>query len=124
MFTLLTAAALVAGAAAQDDAGRMVTVPQAGPDTRPRLEVIEDLSESLANDLLDLSVAVRDRDWARIARFLGESAAGTALPSVPGPLRPKVKWVSDREWTAPRWSRPAPRGCPTRCRGPRRWRAA
>ena len=77
------------------------TQPSAPPSSaaRPRLEVIEDLSESLANDLLDLSVAVRDRDWARIERFFGEPASGTPLPCVPGPLRPKVKWVFERDWS-------------------------
>ena len=73
---------------------------QAPPDARPRLEVIEDLSESLANDVLDLSVAVRDREWVRIERFFGATVTSTPLPSVPGALEPRVKWLSDRKWTA------------------------
>jgi hypothetical protein len=74
------------------------SAPQAAPDGRTRLEVIEDLSESLANDMLDLSVAVRDRDWARIERFFGPTVTGTPLPCVPGSLVPRVKWISDRTW--------------------------
>jgi len=75
--------------------------PAPPADARPRLEVIEDLSESLANDVLDLSVAVRDRSWERIERFFADSVGGAALPNVPGALAPKVKWLSDRPWTAP-----------------------
>jgi hypothetical protein len=81
----------------------------ASSDARPRLEVIEDLSESLANDVLDFSVAVRDRDWDRIAPFFAESVSGAPLPTVPGALVPKVKWLSDRPWTAPAGAAPGAR---------------
>jgi hypothetical protein len=93
--------------------------PLAGPGTRPRLEVIEDLSESLANDVLDLSVAVRDRNWDRIEHFFAESVGGAPLPSVPGALTPKVKWLSDRSWTAPAG---APAGPRTRAQFLDEWR--
>jgi hypothetical protein len=82
---------------------------QAPPETRPRLEVVEDLSESLANDVLDLSVAVRDREWARIERFFGPTVAGAPLPCVPGPIVPRVKWIADRAWTADASAPAAPR---------------
>jgi hypothetical protein len=68
-------------------------------ETRTRLETIEDLSESLANDLLDLSVAVRDRDWTRIDRFVGPNVGAVAWPCRPGPLEPRGRWVSGRSWT-------------------------
>ena len=68
---------------------------------RARLEVVEDLSESLANDLLDLSVAVRDRDAARMARHFGPTVTAEPLPSVPGAPQTKVKWIASRAWTAP-----------------------
>ena len=66
-----------------------------------RLEVIEDLSESLANDMLDFSVAVRDRDTARMGKYFSETVTAAPLPSVPGPLQPAVKWISNRTWDAP-----------------------
>ena len=65
-----------------------------------RLEVIEDLSESLANDLLDLSIAVRDRDWGSIERHFSPTATTAPLPCVPGPLVPRAKWFSARAWAA------------------------
>ena len=98
------ALALICTCVASVQAGASRLPVQAPADARPRLEVIEDLSESLANDMLDLSVAVRDRDWTRIDRFFGSSARSAALACVPGQLEPRLKWVSDRAWT------PAPGG--------------
>ena len=63
---------------------------------RTSLERREDLSESLANDLLKLSVAVRDRDrdHAAIERFVADTDPGHAVAGkrrrVPTPV---VKWV-------------------------------
>jgi len=89
------------------------TPPAPGPQSaeeRARLEVVEDLSESLANDLLELSVAVRDRERERIAPFFPEGMASPAFPARPGPLRTDVKWVARRDWTAeaPAPARPRP----------------
>jgi hypothetical protein len=38
-----------------------------------RLERIEDLSESFANDMLELSVNVRNRNLSRVADFFADS---------------------------------------------------
>ena len=72
---------------------------QAAPGAPSRLEVVEDLSESLANDLLDLSLAIRDRDMERIQGYLAAEVAGDPLPSKPGALTPTLKWISSRTWT-------------------------
>ena len=66
-----------------------------------RLEVVEDLSESLANDLLGLSVAARNRDLTEIATFFPESLTGTALPTDPGPIETELKWIGNHSWSAP-----------------------
>ncbi|MBV9928549.1 MAG: CRTAC1 family protein [Acidobacteria bacterium] len=60
--------------------------PQAarGPADRARLELAEDLSESLANDLVDLSLAVRARDFERVADFIPPR-----INSAPFPRRPR-----------------------------------
>jgi hypothetical protein len=63
-----------------------------------RLEVIEDLSESLANDMLDLSVAVRDRDLAGMAVFVPQTLRSNGLQWRPGSLSRKVKWIAERRW--------------------------
>ena len=73
------------------------TVPQAPGDTK-RLEVTEELSESLANDLLALSVATRDRDIDLIAEYFPEQVAGKALPSSPTQTRTQVKWIGIHGW--------------------------
>jgi hypothetical protein len=78
----------------------IVGARQAAQDHR-RLETVEDLSESLANDLLDLSVAVRDRDAARIGLYFADLVAADPLPTVPGAAEKKVKWISSRAWHAP-----------------------
>jgi hypothetical protein len=68
---------------------------------RASLERREDLSESLANDLLKLSVAVRDRDHAAIERFVADTIRATPLPQEAPALEPVVKWVLRCAWDVP-----------------------
>jgi hypothetical protein len=91
MFLFLVAVTLAAATphARQDRQGQ----------TPARLEVIEDLSESLANDLHDLSLGIRDRDLEKIRGYLAAEVAGDPLPSKGGPLTPMLKWISSRTWT-------------------------
>ena len=65
------------------------------------LDTIENLSESLANDLLTLSVAARDKDRPALVRYFGESIVGGPLPSEPAPDVPWVKWISKHGWISP-----------------------
>ena len=65
---------------------------------RARLEVIEELSESLANDLLELSVAARDRDPDLTAEFFPAQIAGNAFPTAPLPAKNQVKWINRHGW--------------------------
>ena len=65
-----------------------------------RLDTIENLSESLANDLLTLSVAARDKDRPALVRYFGESVVGDPLPSEPAPDVPWVKWISKHGWNS------------------------
>jgi len=65
---------------------------------RNRLEVIEELSESLANDLLELSVAARDRDQHLTAEFFPAVIAARPFPSRPSPIKNQVKWVGAHNW--------------------------
>jgi hypothetical protein len=65
---------------------------------RARLEVVEELSESLANDLLELSVATRDRDLQKTARFFPSKLTATPFPTRPAPVKTLVKWVGTRTW--------------------------
>lgn len=65
-----------------------------------RLETIEELSESLANDLLELSVAARDRDLEQFREYLPPSLTGKVLPSRPGQTTSQVKWVGGHQWEA------------------------
>ncbi len=69
-------------------------------DEGGRLEWIEDLSESLANDLLALSVAMRDRELTEVRRYFSESLAARPLPHIPGPVKTRVKWLGSRRWSA------------------------
>jgi hypothetical protein len=74
------------------------TTTAAPAGERTRLEVIEDLSESLANDLLELSVATRDRDLERTAQFFPASFEAAPYPARPQPLKDAVKWVKTHDW--------------------------
>jgi len=63
-----------------------------------RLEVTEQLSESLANQLLDLSIAVRDRNLEQTSRFFAASLNSSPFPSQPSALKVDVKWIGSHGW--------------------------
>jgi hypothetical protein len=63
-----------------------------------RLDVIEDLSESLANNLLDLSVATRDRDLERIAEHFANKLLAQPFPDQPQAPGLVIKWIYSRTW--------------------------
>jgi hypothetical protein len=65
---------------------------------RSRLEIIEDLSESLANDLLELSVAARDRDAALTAEYFPLRLTAQTFPSRPAPVVNQIKWIGVHKW--------------------------
>ena len=65
---------------------------------KQRLERIENLSESLANDLLKLSVATRDRNGDEIARHFSPRLVATPLPTVPAPLESRATWITEHGW--------------------------
>jgi hypothetical protein len=66
-----------------------------------RLEVVEDLSESLANDMLDFSITVRDRDASRMGRYFDTRVTAEPLPWTPAEPQAQVKWISTRAWRTP-----------------------
>jgi hypothetical protein len=64
------------------------------------LEQVEEDSESLANALLDLSVATRERDLERVAGFLADDFSALPFPSRPTTTGPQVKWIATHGWEA------------------------
>ena len=64
------------------------------------LENNEELSESLANDVLDLSVAARDRDLPKVTNFWSTEFQPTRFPSQPGTNKVEVRWIQTHPWTA------------------------
>jgi hypothetical protein len=78
---------------------RSAHAQQSAPE-RARLEVIEDLSESLANDLLELSVATRDRDLRRTAEFFPVKLNAAPYPARPQTFKDSVKWIKTHDWSA------------------------
>jgi hypothetical protein len=65
---------------------------------RNRLETIEELSESLANDILELSVAARDRDMDLTAAYFPALLAAKPFPSRPAAAKQQIKWVNTHLW--------------------------
>ncbi len=65
---------------------------------RDRLETVEELSESLANDLLELSVAVRDRNVEQTAEYFPALFSGKPFPSRAAGAKPQIKWISVHGW--------------------------
>jgi hypothetical protein len=69
---------------------------------RNRLETIEELSESLANDILELSVAARDRDLELTGAFFPAQIIAKPFPSRPAASKSQVKWISTHNWETAR----------------------
>jgi hypothetical protein len=67
---------------------------------RERLERIEDLSESLANQLLEMSVAVRRQDLIEVASNFPATGPleATPFPDEPTSNMPVVKWIEQHHW--------------------------
>lgn len=78
--------------------GGQVTETKTSPVDRDRLEIIEDLSESLANDLLLLSIAARDRDLNTISNYFPGQITSAAFPSRPLTTINQVKWIGVHGW--------------------------
>jgi hypothetical protein len=66
---------------------------------RPILEQIEDDSESLANELLDLSVALRRQDVSHLQKYFPEEFRGNLFPTEPEALEKDIKWIGRHGWT-------------------------
>ena len=74
----------------------LTVVPAPGgeaPVDTARVEVVEDYSESLANQLHDLSLAVRDRDMVELARHFSPGLQASGWPEPTGNLTHLIKWV-------------------------------
>jgi hypothetical protein len=67
---------------------------------KKRLEVIEDLSESLANDLLELSVITRNCDLQRTADFFPAKLSASPFPARASAAKNRVKWIDTHGWEA------------------------
>lgn len=66
-----------------------------------RLELTEELSESLANDLLTLSVATKDRNFVTLSEYFPKQINGTSFPVKTLPSNNLVKWIEKRNWEMP-----------------------
>jgi hypothetical protein len=89
----------VAGLALRTANAQKTSAPVAAAQTeRTRFEVVEDLSESLANDLLELSIATRDRNLERTSEFLPAELSSGMFPSLPEATQAKVKWIGAHNW--------------------------
>ena len=63
-----------------------------------QLEEVEELTEALANHLLEFSVAARQKDRESIAAFFAASLSSPPFPSTPQDEKPTVKWLSEHGW--------------------------
>jgi thiol-disulfide isomerase/thioredoxin len=81
-----------------------------------RLEAVEDLSESLANGLMDLSAAMRRRDMVRVGEYFSEEFRAEPFASLPGPTSHEIKWIFHHAW-GPAMAAPAGQAAPAVGRG-------
>ena len=71
----------------------------ADPFPQDWLEQVEELSESLANDLLTFSVAARDRDRETLAAHVADVVElGTPFPTRPGEIETVERWIGRHDW--------------------------
>jgi hypothetical protein len=82
----------------QNSGGISRTTGKTSNVDRNRLETVEELSESLANDLLELSVATRDRNLELTAEYFPALLSGELFPFRPGEIKPQIKWVKAHGW--------------------------
>ena len=62
------------------------------------LDAVEDLSESLANDLLEMSIAVRNKNLDSIGKFIANPIVAKPLPGEPDSLVHELKWIHTHGW--------------------------
>ena len=65
---------------------------------RLALEHTEELTESLANQLLELSVAALQKDREALTAFFAASLSSPPFPSTPQDEKSTVKWLSEHGW--------------------------
>ena len=68
---------------------------QSTPVDRAQVDRVEDLSEELANQLHELSLAVRDRQMEAADRHFGSALSATPWPTPAGVAVPQTKWISE-----------------------------
>lgn len=72
-------------------------VIQAAPIDKVQLEKDEDYSESLANQLHELSWALRERNAEKLAVHFAEGMVGEGLPEEAGRAVLEVKWIYEKQ---------------------------
>jgi hypothetical protein len=60
---------------------------------------VEDHSESLANHLLEMSIAIRSHDLRRLARSFNARIHTAPFPTQAAELKPEVKWIQSHGWS-------------------------
>src|SRR5713226_10566342 len=95
---LYLCAILLSVALAGGEAVAQASAPSPASVDARRLEISEELSESLANDLLELSVVTKNRDIEKTAQFFPERLHAERFPSEPTATKPAVKWMGSHGW--------------------------
>ncbi len=65
---------------------------------RRQMEAVEELTETLANRLLDLAIACRGRDRAAISQFFKAQVVAFSAIKPSRELKPGKKWLAYRDW--------------------------
>lgn len=92
---------LVGGALSFAQRTDQPTAGTAKPVDTKRLEIVENLSESLANDILKLSVATLERDLDTTGAYFPAVFTAKAFPSRPLETKTLVKWIGIHKWEVP-----------------------
>ncbi len=66
-----------------------------------RVEAVEGFADALGSELLRLSSALQRGDAPAVQSFYAEDLVAAPFPSIAGPLRRDLKWISAHDWSAP-----------------------
>ncbi|MCZ6493522.1 MAG: CRTAC1 family protein [Planctomycetota bacterium] len=68
---------------------------------RSGLESVEDQTETLANQMLELSQALRDLDTTKAAGFFSDPSSVSSFPAAAEAAVPELKWFQQHGWRSP-----------------------
>jgi ketosteroid isomerase-like protein len=78
--------------------GAVTPADTGSSDLPQQIEQIEETTESFANAMLDLSVAVRAGNTAGVRQHVADTIVAQPFPAERGPAQPVRAWIDESDW--------------------------